>query len=106
VLNAHRVWNSRILQSKSTGVWDVHSIDKCVEIDNRNLADTIRILDSEDLERLVTYRNSKGQEFVNKIQDILFHVVNHSTHHKGQIIRDFRSQDIQPIVTDYIFYKR
>jgi uncharacterized damage-inducible protein DinB len=45
-------------------------------------------------------------EYINSIQQILFHVANHFSHHKGQIISDLRQSGIDPIVIDYIFYKR
>ena len=105
-LNAHQIWNARIQNQTPVGVNDVHSIDSCIALDSNNYYDTIKIINNEDMERLVVYKNSKGQQFVNKVQDILFHVANHSTHHKGQIISDFRKEGIDPIVTDYIFYKR
>lgn len=45
-------------------------------------------------------------EFTNTIGDILFHIVNHSTYHRGQIASDFRESDIEPLNTDYIMFKR
>lgn len=40
------------------------------------------------------------------IQQILFHIANHFTHHRGQIISDLRQNGIEPRISDYIFYKR
>ncbi|MBL7865765.1 MAG: damage-inducible protein DinB, partial [Cyclobacteriaceae bacterium] len=57
-------------------------------------------------EKVVQYTNTKGQSFSNTVRDILFHVANHTTHHRGQIISDFRQSGIQPLVTDFIFYIR
>ncbi|NNG11293.1 MAG: damage-inducible protein DinB, partial [Arenibacter sp.] len=40
------------------------------------------------------------------ITDMLFHIINHSTHHRGQISVDLRNNAIEPPVLDYAFYKR
>jgi uncharacterized damage-inducible protein DinB len=107
VLNAHHIWNARILRiTTGFGVQDIHPIEACKEIDDKNYSDTKKIIETVSLEENITYKTFKGEEFSNTVRDILFHVVNHSTHHKGQIISDFRQQGIVPITTDYIFYKR
>jgi len=107
ILNAHRVWNSRILPGKNKfGVWELHNVDELIEIDRINYFDSIKILDQGNPETEVNYINSKGERFTNTIRDILFHIINHSTYHRGQIAADFRQQGLEPIVTDYIFYKR
>lgn len=106
LLNAHQIWNSRILHRQPYDVHQLHDIESCSQIDNSNYVSTLSILETDELERKIQYRTSKGLEFTNSIRDILLHVANHATHHKGQIISDFRSRNIEPIVTDYIFYKR
>ncbi len=60
----------------------------------------------DDLNKRVEYENSEGRTFANDVKDILFHVVNHSTHHRGQIMMDLRVSGIAPEPLDYIFYKR
>ncbi len=106
VLNAHQVWNSRILNFTSFGVRDIHKIEDCAEIDRTNSSDTLKVIESEGFEKIIHYKTFRGQEFSNSVRDILFHSSNHSTHHRGQIVSDFRQAGIEPIVTDYIFYKR
>ena len=106
LINAHQIWNSRILKSEPLGVHEVHPLEKCKDLDSINYRDTLKILNEFDLNNKVAYENSKGSKFENSIQQILFHVANHLTHHKGQIILDLRQNGIEPIVTDYIFYKR
>ena len=105
-LNAHQIWNSRITGTEPFSVHQIHILEDCKEIDTRNYLNTLKILSDFDLNQNVKYHNSKGKEFQNTIQQVLFHVANHFTHHKGQIILDLRQCEIEPIVTDYIFYKR
>lgn len=107
VLNAHHIWNSRIMGKQSKyGVWDVHSHQLLQEINNDNFNNSIFILDNINLDKPITYTNSRGDRFENTVRDMLFHVINHSTYHRGQIASHFRQCGIEPLTTDYIFYKR
>jgi uncharacterized damage-inducible protein DinB len=42
------------------------------------------------LEKTISYTNIKGLSFTNGVEDILYHVVNHSTFHRGQLITMLR----------------
>lgn len=107
ILNAHLIWNSRIMgENISVKPWDMHAVDELKEMDKANYSNSLLILDSIEMYRPIEYGNSKGQRFSNTVRDILFHIINHSTYHRGQIAADFRQQGIEPLVTDYIFYKR
>lgn len=107
ILNAHQIWNTRIeLKQPTVGVWEIRPICNFTEIDKINYENSLFILDHFDLNSTINYTNTKGQPFSNRIQDILFHVINHSTYHRGQIATDFRQNGIEPLTTDYIFYKR
>lgn len=107
IVNAHQIWNNRIDPKEATfGVWQLHLIQDCKHIDNQNYAHTLNILENFDLNDTVNYSNTKGQTFTNSIRDMLFHIINHSTNHRGQIATEFRLHGLEPLVTDYIFYKR
>jgi uncharacterized damage-inducible protein DinB len=53
-----------------------------------------------------TYYNTKGEEYSDRLVDLLTHVLNHSEHHRAQIVYRMRKLDYEPPVTDYIFYLR
>jgi len=105
-INAHQIWNTRIANTEKLGVHAVHTLGECKRMDNENYTETIRILNHHELTEKIFYSNSKGMEFSNTVQQILFHISNHFSHHKGQIISDLRQNGIDPIMTDYIFYQR
>lgn len=105
-INAHQIWNARIIDKDKVSVHAVHSLAECRRMDNANYSETLVIIDNYDLDKVIHYSNSKGTEFKNTIYQILYHIANHFSHHKGQIISDLRQSGIEPIVTDYIFYKR
>ncbi len=108
ILNAHAIWNARILdQPINIDVWQVHDVTLWADMHYQNQRTTFGILtNQEDFDILIDYQNSKGENFSNTLQDILFHVINHSTHHRAQINNVLKKHSLQPLVTDYIFYKR
>lgn len=107
LLNAHQIWNSRIETTPvAVGVWELRPVRDLRNIDEANYEQTTRILHTFDLNDTIGYANTRGQLFGNRVQDILFHVINHSTYHRGQIATEFKQQGLEPMVTDYIFYKR
>jgi uncharacterized damage-inducible protein DinB len=107
ILNAQHLWNHRIEGSKSSfKVWDIHSISQFREINASLFQQSFSIIAKEDFERQVNYINSQGESFANTVKEILFHVVNHSTYHRGQVMLQLRESGLEAISTDYIFYKR
>ena len=104
-INAHQIWNSRILGKTPLGVHQLHNLETCKSLDDSNLEDTLLIISEFDFGKRIKYKNSSGGEFENSVQEILFHISNHSTHHKGQLISDLRQNGIAPMITDYIYYK-
>jgi len=107
VLNAHHIWNCRIMaKPEMYTVWEIQPVEKFHPISSQNNVDTINILDHLDINAIVSYQNSTGERFQNTVGEVLFHVINHSTYHRGQIAIDFKENGISPLITDYIFWKR
>ena len=108
ILNAHHIWNQRILESPTEfGVWDLHEVDTWEDIHYENQRTSFEIVSSTDtFDKRVEYTNSTGKNFSNKLEDILFHIINHSTHHRGQIMMELRNAGIVPEPLDYVHYKR
>lgn len=105
-LNAQQVWNLRILNEKSFEVWQINSFEKLEEINNQNFQTSIQIIENSDFDQKIEYQNSKGAKFENTVFEMLFQAINHSTYHRGQINSLLKQNGIEPILTDYIFYKR
>ena len=107
ILNAHQVWNSRIEPGQTAfGVWDIHPVEACKGIDKRNYDDSLRILDNLGLELMIDYTTTRGDKFSNRLRDIVFHIINHGTYHRGQIATEFRQSGLTPLVSDFVLYKR
>lgn len=59
------------------------------------------------LQQKIVYKSMKGDPFESSVEEILFHVVNHGTYHRGQIITMLRSAGITQVVnTDMINWFR
>lgn len=108
IVNAHHIWNARMEKKAAEfGVWQVHEYKAWADIHYENQRNSFEIMSNVDsFDKRIDYENSEGRLFTNTIKDMLFHIVNHSTNHRGQIAADLRNNGITPIGLDYIHYKR
>jgi uncharacterized damage-inducible protein DinB len=107
ILNSQRIWLDRVQGSEPQyDRYQLQPVDLFDEMHNQNCKDMLEIVHNHDLKEIIIYKNSSGEAFSNAVHDILFHVVNHSTYHRAQVATQFRLNNIQPPVTDYISYKR
>ena len=58
------------------------------------------------LEESFTYVNLKGEQSTYRFADILVHVVNHGTYHRGQLGHLLRDLGLTPPSTDYLIFRR
>jgi uncharacterized damage-inducible protein DinB len=63
-------------------------------------------LDEPALARVVAYRNTKGDAFEGRLGDLLAHVVNHSTYHRGQVVVYLRQLGRDAPATDLVLWQR
>lgn len=107
ILNAQHIWAYRISGEKPLyGVWDIHQKESFEQISIDNFKRIRNILKAGSLEKQITYSNSRNVEFENQIDQILFHLFNHSTYHRGQVVTLLKKEGFEPPVTDYIILKR
>ena len=110
VLGAEHVWLTRLEQRPRTvAVWPVMSLNECAQLADENtraFRAYVERLTSDDLRRIVHYRNSAGDEFDNAVEDILVHVAMHGSYHRGQVSLLVRDAGAEPQPTDYIAFMR
>jgi uncharacterized damage-inducible protein DinB len=63
-------------------------------------------LTDPDLDRAIEYRTLAGKAQVNRLGDMIRHLVNHSTYHRGQVATQLRQLGATPPTTDLIAYVR
>jgi len=76
-----------------------------VEID-RNLVDFAASLNADDLHRLVQYKTVAGAAQAQPLWQMLQHVANHSTYHRGQVTTLLRQLGAKATSTDLIAFYR
>lgn len=107
ILNAHHIWINRILgKTPEFNPWSVHDPAYFSDLDKENYALSLLVLEEHRLDEIITYTNSLGKTYSNRVQDILLHIVNHSTYHRGQIAHNMRENGLEPIPSDYIMLRR
>lgn len=110
ILSAQKLWLERILQQRqSTPVWPTVSIDDCLALCDEMssawrtyLARVANQFAPGSLDDNVEYKNSKGEPWSSRVEDILMHVLFHSTYHRGQIALQMRAAGDDPAYTDFI----
>ena len=58
----------------------------------------------ESLGRVVSYTNMRGEQWEYPLGQIMQHVVNHSTYHRGQVIAMLRQLGVAAVMTDFLAY--
>jgi uncharacterized damage-inducible protein DinB len=61
-------------------------------------------LTTERLVQIVEYVNLKGEVWRYPLWQLLYHVVNHSTYHRGQVTTMLRQLGAAPAATDFLLY--
>ena len=108
ILNAHNRWNKQILnQEQEFESWQLHKLDSWGDIHYENQRTTFEIVsNTDDFNKRIEYENEDGRVFANDLKDILFHIINHSSHHRAQILTDLRTNGIEPVNIEFVSYKR
>ncbi len=106
VLSAQHIWAKRILgQKPNYAVWEVFKPEDFLAVYRVNIDLLENILTTKTLNEEISYQNSTGS-FTNTIEEILMHVCNHGTYHRGQLAKMLKQAGYAPPVTDYIMLKR
>ncbi|HSF56040.1 MAG TPA: DinB family protein [Algoriphagus sp.] len=105
LLNAHQIWLDRIGGTPSLkSPWEIFPIGTFAERNHKLYDQTLILIDSVDPEEIISFKTFAGAEFEKKVSDILIHVVNHSTYHRGQIAMLMRANGLEPVPSDYIHW--
>jgi uncharacterized damage-inducible protein DinB len=110
LLAAQQVWLTRCNNEPFTGAlwpdWKSDTFIKTIEDNSKGWLDYIDTLIPDDFDKLISYKNTRGEGFENRLSDILAHAINHGTHHRAQVGQHLKSAGTDLPFTDYIFYLR
>lgn len=89
--------------------WDLFSLEECkrmVEQTSSKYLIYIFALPENDFQKKISYKNSRGIDYIASIEDILTHVAFHGMYHRGQIMLLMRNAGHDVTATDYAMYLR
>jgi uncharacterized damage-inducible protein DinB len=105
-LSAQKLWLERLQQiPQSVAVWPSSTIEDCAALADEMLSAWKNYLSNllpADLEKDIAYRNSKGEHWSSRVEDVITHVLMHSAYHRGQVALEMRAAGLQPASTDFI----
>lgn len=106
ILNVHHIWNSRLLsQQPESELWDILPVSYWKKFAEQNSIETIDYLEKYELGEKLSYHSSEGVKYSKKDIDILFHILNHSNYHRGQIALQMKELEIKPPSLNFIVYR-
>ena len=76
---------------------------KWAEIE-RNQEEFVDRLTDESLETVIAYINTKGEAWKYPLGQMMQHVVNHSSYHRGQVTTMLRQLGVEAVPTDFLVF--
>jgi uncharacterized damage-inducible protein DinB len=108
LVHAQSNWYKRITEKQADQpVWslvELFQIPLLLEQNGNLWLEYLKEREDDFFRKSIPYTNMAGQPYLNTVQDILVHVVNHATYHRGQVIGRIRELGCVPPATDYIIY--
>jgi len=105
-LSAQKLWLERLQRvPQSVAVWPSSTLEDCAALADEMLSawkKYLTDLSPADLEKQIDYRNSKGEPWSSRVEDVLTHVLMHSAYHRGQVTLEMRAAGLLPAYTDFI----
>lgn len=109
IVAAQFLWLHRIkgLPAPDVKLWGEYSLEQLVELAEKAGKEWLEFVEStNDFNRELTYKNYVNEPYTNNVENIMIHLVNHSSYHRAQIAMLLRQKGLEPINTDFITYDR
>jgi hypothetical protein len=87
-------------------IWLIRCTDDTVVSENRYevISHWVQLAEDSELDTLIEYQNSKGEQFRRPLHDIVLHVINHGTYHRGHLRAIAESDGIDWPDTDLVYF--
>ncbi len=111
ILAAESVWLTRLRRQDSSHL-EIFPHDSLADCEKkvgelrRGWEQFLADIATDGFRGVIEYRTSKGVPHQTAVSDILTHVVNHGSYHRGQIALLLRQSGAEPPVSDYILFAR
>ena len=111
--DAESIWWQRmkllenVTRPSESGEFSTQEISTNLVQQNKNWLDWINNATPAAIDHVFAYQNTKREQFKQPIYQMLMHVFNHGTYHRGQLVTMLRQLGIDKIpATDYIVWSR
>lgn len=86
LLNAHHLWIRRVRgEEVESGVWDTFEARHFVRLNHQNFSETLDYLERVREFQPVSYIGSDQNRYEIASDQLLYHILHHSAHHRGQL---------------------
>jgi len=106
LFSSERLWLERLRrQAQSFPVWPSLSVQECQAQAEELPGQWHQYIDEmgdSGMARTITYKNTVGDVYTSRVDDVLLHVIMHSTYHRGQVAAAMRAAGATPAYTDFI----
>ena len=108
---AQILWHHRITgQEKAKwGLFDTiptHLLLELNEKSNQAWKALVKDTSKPRFKAALSYVDTRGEAHETALKDIMTHVANHGTHHRGQIVGWLRAEGIAPPALDFLYFTR
>lgn len=109
---AERIWLARLQERSPAVAWSRPEDEHLATLNSEwpalhdNWRTWTKDLSDSDTERIVRYTDLRGNPWMQPVWQIALHVVNHSTHHRGQVSGFLRALGKTPPPLDFIRFVR
>jgi uncharacterized damage-inducible protein DinB len=111
IISSQDVWLERISGSYDWNIeiWESFNLFECSVLSfqsSEGWMNFIRKSREKDFDNLINYKNTKGNQYETPVKEIIAHVLNHSSYHRGQINQILIDNNVPAVPIDYIYYTR
>jgi uncharacterized damage-inducible protein DinB len=113
MLDAESIWwqrmklQERIVRPSDDFACDMSELSTQVLQQNRQWNEWILNANEHQLQHVFHYQNTKREQFKQPVYQMLLHVFNHGTYHRGQLVNILRQLGVEKVpATDFIVWSR
>jgi uncharacterized damage-inducible protein DinB len=86
IINVHHIWIRRIIGKQiESNEWDSLDPRYFSRLNNQNFQETLDYLETLVDEQLIHYKDASGKIHEDLTDNLLYHILHHSAHHRGQL---------------------
>lgn len=95
IINVHHIWNCHLIGKKpESNEWDVFPIHFLQKLNTQNFQETYDYIEKQDLNSSIHHVSQHVKAMETRSTDALFYILQHSSYHRGQIIQNMKSNEL------------